>query len=206
MPKDGAPTRERILDAAERLVIEQGYSATSLDHVIGASGTSKGAFFHHFDSKRALADALVERYVAADVAVLETALAAATAAADDAAGRAVAFLAHFEALGEQMLAEQSGCLYASVLVERQLVADGISGGIAGAVRAWREGYAALLRDALPEDSEVDADALADHVFVTFEGTFLLARTTQDPTSMRAQLRVLRQLVERLLDRAQPSRV
>ncbi len=70
MPRDGTATRERILDAAEHLVIENGYAATSVDQVIAASGTSKGAFFHHFDSKRDLARALVERYVEADLAHL----------------------------------------------------------------------------------------------------------------------------------------
>jgi hypothetical protein len=36
------------------------------------------------------------------------------------------------------------------------------------------------------------------VFVTFEGAFILARSLNDPGHMRAQLRVLRQLLEALL--------
>jgi hypothetical protein len=36
------------------------------------------------------------------------------------------------------------------------------------------------------------------VFVTFEGAFILARSLNDPGHMRAQLRVLRQLLETLL--------
>ena len=34
VPRNGAPTRERILEAAERLVIDNGYAATSVDRVI----------------------------------------------------------------------------------------------------------------------------------------------------------------------------
>jgi TetR/AcrR family transcriptional repressor of nem operon len=45
---------------------------------------------------------------------------------------------------------------------------------------------------------VDADAVADHVFVTFEGAFILARSTEDRRHMGAQLTVLRQLLEGLL--------
>ena len=52
--------------------------------------------------------------------------------------------------------------------------------------------------ALPPDSDLDAEALADHVFVTFEGAFILCRATGDPGHMRSQLRVLRQLVDSLL--------
>ena len=67
MPKDGTANRQRILDAAQHLVIENGFAATSLDQVIKTAGTSKGAFFHHFDSKLDLARALTERYVRGDI-------------------------------------------------------------------------------------------------------------------------------------------
>ena len=40
--------------------------------------------------------------------------------------------------------------------------------------------------------------MADHVWVTFEGAFLLARTTGDPDHMRRQLATLRTLVSALL--------
>ena len=42
MPKDGTANRERILDAAEHLVIENGFAATSVDQILTAAGTSKG--------------------------------------------------------------------------------------------------------------------------------------------------------------------
>ncbi len=196
MPRDGTITRERILDVAERLVIEQGFSATPLDQVIAEAATSKGAFFHHFDSKVDLARALVARYVEADLAQLEFGLAAA-AAVDDPKGRVVAFLRHFEDQGDEMIAVQSGCLYASVLAEQDLLRGEVRHLVEQAAVAWRRAIVDLLRPALPA-SALDLDALADHVYVTFEGAFLLYRTTEDASAMRAQLQVLRQLVEHLL--------
>jgi AcrR family transcriptional regulator len=83
VPKDGTATKERILAAAERLVIDHGFAATSLDQVITASGTSKGAFFHHFTSKLDLARSLVDRYAAADLAHLGRAVAQAHATTGD---------------------------------------------------------------------------------------------------------------------------
>ena len=91
MPKDGTANRERILDAAEHLVIENGFAATSVDQVLAAAGTSKGAFFHHFDSKLDLARALTERYVAGDIGQLRAALDA-TAEVTDPAERVLAFV------------------------------------------------------------------------------------------------------------------
>lgn len=195
MPKDGRPTKERILDVAERLVIDNGFAATSLDQVIAEASTSKGAFFHHFGSKLDLARALVERYAAADIANLEQAIAEVRKLTDDPAQQVIEFVRVFEERADEIMSAQSGCLYVSVLTEQQLAADGTWEKIQKAIVAWRDTLAQLLREA---GTTIDAEALADHVFVTFEGAFLLARSMGDAGHMRAQLRVLRQLIEAAL--------
>ncbi len=201
MPKNGAPTRARILDAAERLVIENGFAATSVDQVIVESGTSKGAFFHHFDSKLELARSLVDRYAVADIAHLEQALEHAAARSDDPARQVIEFVRFFEAGADELMAAQSSCLYVSILTERQLADSGAAVHIGQAIVAWRSALSTMLRAALAArrgSPAVDCDALADHVFVTFEGAFLLCRSTSDNAHMGAQLTALRQLLEALL--------
>lgn len=201
MPRDGSATRERILDNAERLVIENGFAATSVDDVIAASASSKGAFFHHFASKLDLARSLVARYASADIAHLHSAVATARAATDDPAQRVVQFVRVFEDTADELMAAQSSCLYVSVLTERQLAQAGTSEYIVEAIVAWRNELSHMLREALaalPGRTAVDPDALADHVFVTFEGAFILSRSTEHRSHMRAQLTVLRQLLEALL--------
>lgn len=199
MPKDGTVNRERILDAAEYLVIENGFAATSIDQVIKAAGTSKGAFFHHFDSKLDLARSLTERYVAADIGHLRAALQA-TASVADPAERVVAFVRYFEDAAEDLMSAQSNCLYVAVLTEQQLVSNGTADQINQAIEVWRKEIADLLVAAsTTRDLDLgDIDALADHMFVTFEGAFLLCRSTGSPEHMRAQLRVLRHLLSSAL--------
>lgn len=199
MPKDGSVNRERILDVAEHLVIDNGFAATSLDQVIKAAGTSKGAFFHHFDSKADLARSLTERYVTGDIAQLETALETTVSVADP-AERVMAFIRYFEDGADEMMSAQSSCLYVAVLTEQQLVSNGTADLINHAITTWRKEIAELLTAAATaRDVDLgDVDALADHVFVTFEGAFLLCRSTGTPEHMRAQLRVLRQLLSGLL--------
>jgi TetR/AcrR family transcriptional repressor of nem operon len=200
MPRDGTATRERILHTAERLMTEQGYNATSLDQVIAESSSSKGAFFHHFASKADLAVRLTERYVAADLAHLDAGLEAA-AHVDDPALRLLAFLRYYEDSADDLMAEQSGCLYATVLAERELTGSEVNDLVREATLAWRTAIVDLLRPALADrrpELAIDADALADHLYTTFEGGFILCRTLEDPSAMRAQLRVLRQLIESLL--------
>jgi TetR/AcrR family transcriptional repressor of nem operon len=195
MPKDGTVNRERILDAAEHLVIENGFAATSLDQVIKAAGTSKGAFFHHFDSKVDLARSLTERYVAADLDQLRAALHATVSIVDPAA-RVIAFVRYFEDGAEDLMSAQSNCLYVAVLTEQQLISNGTADLINQAIEVWRKEIADLLVAASTSgDLDLgDIDALADHVFVTFEGAFLLCRSTGSPEHMRAQLQVLRHLL------------
>src|SRR5262245_8931369 len=123
MPKDGSLNRERILDAAQHLVIENGFAATSLDQVITAAGTSKGAFFHNFDSKLDLARALTERYMLGDLDELRAALEA-TADIADPAERVLAFIRYFEEAADELMAAQTSCLYVAVLTEQQLVSNG----------------------------------------------------------------------------------
>ena len=54
--------RDAFLDVARRLIQTQGYEQTSIQDVLDALDTSRGAFYHYFDSKQALLDALVERF------------------------------------------------------------------------------------------------------------------------------------------------
>lgn len=42
------------MDAAIATIREKGFSATSVDELCKRAGVTKGAFFHHFDSKQAL--------------------------------------------------------------------------------------------------------------------------------------------------------
>jgi AcrR family transcriptional regulator len=57
-----AATRERILDAALAVFAGKGYHRASVDDIVRASGTSKGAVYHHFPNKEAVFLALVDDF------------------------------------------------------------------------------------------------------------------------------------------------
>lgn len=54
--------RALIEEAAARLFAERGYSGTTIDAVAGAAGVTKPMVYRHFDSKRALHLALLEKH------------------------------------------------------------------------------------------------------------------------------------------------
>lgn len=59
MPKkDSRNTKGRIVNAAWELFYEQGYENTTIDEIVERSMTSKGSFYHYFDSKDALLSSL----------------------------------------------------------------------------------------------------------------------------------------------------
>lgn len=53
--------RSEILDAAQQLIYSKGYERMSIQDLLDHLKISKGAFYHYFDSKQAVLEALVER-------------------------------------------------------------------------------------------------------------------------------------------------
>ncbi len=56
--KTSRNTMGKIVSAAWKLFYEQGYDDTTVEDIIKESGTSKGSFYHYFDSKDALLGSL----------------------------------------------------------------------------------------------------------------------------------------------------
>jgi TetR/AcrR family transcriptional repressor of nem operon len=54
-PAARSSAKTKLLDAAVQVVRAKGYSATTVDDLCAAAGVTKGAFFHHFESKEDLA-------------------------------------------------------------------------------------------------------------------------------------------------------
>lgn len=51
-----------ILDVSQRLFIEKGYDNTTIQDIIDElGGLTKGAIYHHFNSKQDILDAVIER-------------------------------------------------------------------------------------------------------------------------------------------------
>jgi AcrR family transcriptional regulator len=76
-----APQRERLLDAAERLIAEHGCAGTSIEALVKAAGVSSVTFYEYFDGKEACFVATFDRAVEAGAEELSRA-----AAGDPAAG------------------------------------------------------------------------------------------------------------------------
>jgi len=73
--KTAPARRDEILDVAQRLFALNGYDGTSVSQIIDGVRVSKGAFYHHFESKEDLVEALACRYAAQTAALTDEVLA-----------------------------------------------------------------------------------------------------------------------------------
>jgi AcrR family transcriptional regulator len=60
--------REAFVEAAQRLMTTKGYEAMSIQDLLDELDASRGAFYHYFESKQALLEAVIERMVDAALA------------------------------------------------------------------------------------------------------------------------------------------
>src|SRR5260370_25977576 len=63
--------REAFVEAGERLIQARTYERTSIQDILDDLGASRGAFYHYFDSKQALLEAVIDRTVDARLAPIE---------------------------------------------------------------------------------------------------------------------------------------
>lgn len=191
MARNGAITRTAIMDAAQALILESGFSATSVDAVIARAGITKGAFFYHFKTKADLAEALVLRDAANDAAHLEKHLAAAEALSDDPLRQVLICMGLFEQEMEALVAPYPGCLYASFIYEAQLFDERTLQIVREVFSGWRRRIGDKLRLIMaqyPPRLAVSVETLADMNLAIAEGAYILSKVNNDPGAVAAQFR------------------
>ncbi|UPQ85114.1 TetR/AcrR family transcriptional regulator [Ignavigranum ruoffiae] len=65
--KSGEDSKQKILEVAEELFLEKGYDKTTINDIVKRLGNmTKGAVYHHFNSKQAIFESLVANYAMED--------------------------------------------------------------------------------------------------------------------------------------------
>jgi len=196
----GEATRQRLLDAAQRSVLEKGFSATSIEELIAECGLTKGGFFYHFKDKTDLAKALLLRYVEEDEKVYDRIFGQARDLVDD---PLQVFL-----LGLKLLADvmgdmpngHPGCIVAVSCYYERMFDQGLREINTAAALQWRRRFRAILDEVgtryRPREP-VDLDELADMVSTVLEGGIVMAKALHDPASLKRQILTFRALVQAL---------
>lgn len=170
--------RTKLLDTALVVIRRQGFAATSVDALCEAAGVTKGAFFHHFRSKEALAVAAATHFSAmADGLFL-----AAWRDLPDPASRVLGYVALRRAIIEGEFAAFT-CLLGTMVQEAYATSPAIRAACEAGIRGHAMQLAPDIAAALiaAERAEIGAESLALHVQAVLQGAFILAKATGDPT-------------------------
>lgn len=200
MSRTGDSTKDKILDAAEALVMENGFGATSIDKVINKAGITKGAFFYHFETKTELAHALVSRFAQMDKATTDAMIERASKLARDPLHRLLLTIGLFAEMLEQVDTPTQGCLLATFCYESALIDERTSVIIADALLETRRAMRMMLDEVtatVKPKFDVNLDDVADMFTVIIEGGFVLERSFQDRGLTSRQIRLFQSYIEML---------
>lgn len=202
MSDKGSETRERILAAAESLILTDGYAGMSLDRLLKEAGLAKGGFFHHFKGKADLARAVLERYAENDLALFTGWSEKADRLSDDPLERVMIFLRLFEEFLDDLGKPFPGCIFASYTYEREQFGPEVAKYIRASLDNWTRLFVAKL-DALiaqrPPNQGVSSVRLAELIVSIIEGGFVMANAYQDAGWVQRQIAEYRRYIELLFD-------
>lgn len=190
MNRNPGSTRTKIMNAAQSLILANGFGGTTVDAIKDKAGVSKGAFFHHFSSKADLGHALVKRYADADAEHLEGTLNKAEGLSEDPLQQLLIFVKLFEQEMETLEEPFPGCMYASYLQQSGLFDEPILEIIRESMLKWRSRVSEKLEEVVekhPPKQNVDLESLADMLLVVFEGAFILSKSVNEAKTVSRQL-------------------
>ncbi len=200
MPRDGAATRNKILDAAQALILDRGFAGVSVEKVIDQVGITKGAFFYHFKSKNDLAVALLQRFGEMDADILREYSSRAEKLSRDPLQQLLIFVGLFEEMFDRMDQPVSGCLFASYVYELQQFDAETKKFISDSFMEWRRQLKQRLDvivEHYPPKIPVDTASLADAFTVVLEGAYITAKALREPRVIAQQLRHYKNYLELL---------
>lgn len=200
MASKGEDTRKRILDSAQAMILDHGYAGVSVDQLISSLGLTKGAFFHHFKSKRELARTLIQRYSDEGVQLFRDNLARARKLSDDPLQQLLIFIGLYEEIFEGLTEPYPGCLLASYVMEMQQFDAEMRDIINVEFYLSRNELTQLIEriiEKYPPRAEVDPVSLADGFMSVFEGAFILEKSMEEAAITAQQLRHYKTYVELL---------
>lgn len=192
-----ASARGKLLEAATTIVRRKGYAATSIDDLCKAAGVTKGAFFHHFASKEALAVAAAQAWTARAQELIFTQ--PLWTRLEDPLERLLAHIDFRLAMLDGPV-EDFTCFVGTVVQESFATNDNIRTACDASISAYAERLAEDIQSAIDCHGighGVTALGLAYHMQAVLQGAFILAKSKGGPAPARESVIHLKRYVQML---------
>jgi TetR/AcrR family transcriptional repressor of nem operon len=198
-PDGDSPTKQKLLEAAQALMLANGYSATSVDDVCAAAKLTKGSFFHYFANKEQLGMEVAERFFAAKKELL---LSAPFRRKKDPLERVLGYVDLLIEMSRRPEAG-NGCLLGTLVQElsashpkiRRVCADCFAEQCADLTRDLEEAKVAHVPRA-----RWSPQTLAEHLVAILQGSVILAKAKQDPKVLQTSLQHFKEYLKSVFDR------
>lgn len=189
------PTRDQIVEAADRLFYQQGYEHTSFSDIANAVQISRGNFYYHFKTKDEILDAVIDLRLGNTRAMLERWETEGKSPED----RIRSFI-HI-LIANRTKIKRHGCPVGTLCIELAKLdhhSQAEANKLFTLFRVWLRKQFTLL------GYKADADELAMHVLAFSQGVATLANTFQDEKFIRQEVRRMDVWLKNCADGAVPA--
>ena len=177
-----SPAKKKLLDAAATLMLEKGFTATTVDDICDAAGLTKGSFFHYFENKDGLGKAVLKHEMERRRQMAETAPYGKLA---DPLDRVYGCLDFVAQMSRKMFSDpdlRAGCLIGNLAQELSYTHPKIRSEcaecLAEVAKDLEVDLAAAKTKHAPKSS-IDPRGLSEHFVAIMEGSFVLAKAQQN---------------------------
>jgi TetR/AcrR family transcriptional regulator, transcriptional repressor for nem operon len=180
-------TRKRLLQAAFQEIYRSGFRSADVDAILSAAGVTKGALYHHFDSKEALGYAVVDEVISSTT---QNKWVQPLQAAKNPIDTLVGIIRSTSLRPEDL---ECGCPLNNLAQEMSPIDEGFRKRTARVFKDWHRAITVALREGQRRRlvrNDVEADEAATSLIATYEGYLSLAKNSQDARVLRSGQRNL----------------
>lgn len=177
--------RDKLIAAGSLLFRKQGYVATTVDAICTAAGVTKGAFFHHFQSKEHLGEMCLQQWDQFGATIDQGAC---LDAVDDPAHKVVAFMEYIIDLFADPTLLKS-CLAGTIAQEVSETNSTLRCAAHICFANAESRFKVLLDEACKSKGvELDTVSLASLWIATMQGSLILCKASQDESVLAKNLK------------------
>lgn len=189
-------TRERILQTSANLILSRGFSAMTVDMICAQANITKGGFFHHFNNKEVLGEAVLQQFWQ-DATKRQAQIVHAQYPRQ--LDRVIAYLDHAIATYQDPQLGQ-GCMLAVFTMGLADTNPGLFQMSRNYFNQWQLELTDMLRQLQEEQGKntLDVAAWAELYIATLEGALVLAKANADPLVIARTLTLYKQQLLRAI--------